>query len=255
MDKRGIGATLGVLALAAALTGFLTGCGQGAEGLLNRADTLVKVIRSIGEDETDGETEKRDPALPDIDIGDWKYTLVNFETPFHEADSIATGETKDLYLFDERAIDALDAMLAAGEQEGLSLALTSAWRSTAYQEKLFEDKVQRVMAQGYDRETAEELAAVEVARPGTSEHHLGLAVDIASYDYNILDGGYADTPEGQWLSTHCAEYGFILRYPEDKSGITGVIFEPWHFRYVGVEAAGYIMERGLCLEEFLALYA
>ena len=92
-----------------------------------------------------------------------------------------------------------------------------------------------------------------VARPGTSEHQTGLAVDIVDTSYQILDEGQENTPVQQWLMAHCAEYGFILRYPTDKSEITGVGYEPWHYRYVGVEAAREIMANGLCLEEYLAL--
>ena len=131
--------------------------------------------------------------------------------------------------------------------------MTSGWRSWAYQEQLFEDKVARVMSgTGLDRAAAEELAAEEVARPGTSEHQLGLAVDIISNAHPELNEAWAETEEAQWLKAHCAEYGFILRYPPEKSEITGITWEPWHFRYVGEEAAVYIMENDLCLEEYLA---
>ena len=135
---------------------------------------------------------------------------------------------------------------------GLDLVVTSGWRSWAYQEQLFEDKVGRVMAEtGLGRAEAEELAAAEVARPGTSEHQLGLAVDIISNAHPELDESWAQTEEAEWLKENCADYGFILRYPPDKSGITGIVWEPWHFRSVGEEAAQYIMENGLCLEEYL----
>ena len=88
--------------------------------------------------------------------------------------------------------------------------------------------------------------------PGTSEHQTGLTVDIISQSYWQLDEGYAETYEAQWLKEHAAEYGFILRYPKDKTAITGTSFEPWHYRYVGVEDAQKIMAQGLCLEEYLA---
>ena len=91
-----------------------------------------------------------------------------------------------------------------------------------------------------------------VARPGTSEHQAGLAVDIVSVEYQVLDEGQEDTPLQQWLMAHCWEYGFILRYPTDKSDLTGVGYEPWHYRYVGEEAAKAITEQGICLEEYLA---
>ena len=90
-----------------------------------------------------------------------------------------------------------------------------------------------------------------VARSGTSEHQTGLAVDIVDMSYQILDKKQESTPVQKWLMVHCAEYGFILCYPTDKSALTGINYEPWHYRYVGAEAAKEIMESGLCLEEYL----
>ena len=107
------------------------------------------------------------------------------------------------------------------------------------------------VAEGPVIQQADERAAQVVARPGTSEHNLGLACDIVALDYQNLDDGYAETPEAKWLYENCAKYGFILRYPPDKEDITGVIYEPWHFRYVGEQAAQEIMQRGICLEEYL----
>lgn len=184
---------------------------------------------------------------------DWRLTLVNEDNPLSEGFESETAEADGGYLFDIRAVEPLRALLQAGREAGLDLVVTSGWRSWAYQEQLFEDKVERVMAEtGLERAEAEELAADEVARPGTSEHQLGLAVDIISNAHPDLDEGWAETEEAVWLKEHCAEYGFILRYPPDKSDITGIVWEPWHFRYVGEEAAVYIMENDLCLEEYLA---
>lgn len=184
---------------------------------------------------------------------DWRLTLVNEDTPLSEDFEPETAEADGGYLFDIRAVEPLRALLQAGREAGLDLVVTSGWRSWAYQEQLFEDKVARVMAEtGLGRAEAEELAADEVARPGTSEHQLGLAIDIISNAHPDLDESWAETEEAVWLREHCAEYGFILRYPPDKSDITGIVWEPWHFRYVGEEAAVYIMENDLCLEEYLA---
>ena len=94
-------------------------------------------------------------------------------------------------------------------------------------------------------------AATVVAKPGTSEHQIGLALDIVSYDYQELDDEQMNTPEQKWLMEHCWEYGFILRYPQDKAAITGIIYEQWHYRYVGKEAAKEIYEQDLTLEEYL----
>lgn len=184
---------------------------------------------------------------------DWKLRIVSEAQPLPEDFTVETEEAENCYLFDARAAQALRDFLAAGRAAGMDLEVASAWRDWATQETLFEDKVNRVMSEtGLEREQAEEIAADEVARPGTSEHQLGLTVDIISNDYPWLDEGWADTAEAAWLEEHCAEYGFILRYPPDKSELTGIIWEPWHFRYVGKEAAVYIMENGLCLEEYAA---
>jgi LAS superfamily LD-carboxypeptidase LdcB len=100
----------------------------------------------------------------------------------------------------------------------------------------------------------EAVAATIVAPPGTSEHQTGLCCDIADQFYSVKDSSLEDTALFKWMNEHCAEYGFILRYPKDKEDVTGIIYEPWHFRYVGVEAAQYMKENNLCLEEFVLLY-
>ena len=107
------------------------------------------------------------------------------------------------------------------------------------------------MAKGHSRSKAEELAATEVARPGTSEHNLGLAADFLFERYSSLETAYEKTEAYSWMLEHCADYGFILRFPKNKQSITGVIFEPWHYRYVGEQAAKEIMSRGITLEEYL----
>jgi D-alanyl-D-alanine carboxypeptidase len=156
-------------------------------------------------------------------------------------------------LFDRRAIGHLNAMISAAQAQGLSPVICSAYRTIEYQQTLFDKQIQKQMARGLNRNQAEIEAARNVAYPGTSEHHLGLAVDIVSLQYQQLDEAQARTPEIIWLTEHCSEYGFILRYPKDKTQITGIVYEPWHFRYVGVETAKVIMEQGLCLEEYLEL--
>ncbi len=107
------------------------------------------------------------------------------------------------------------------------------------------------MAQGYSYEEAEELAGQVVAVPGTSEHQLGLALDLVSSEYRKLDEEQENTKGFKWLKEYSWEYGFILRYPNGETDITGIIYEPWHFRYVGLEAAKEITEAGLTLEEYL----
>ena len=148
--------------------------------------------------------------------------------------------------FDSRAVDDLKVFIEAARAEGLSVYLSSSYRSYAEQEYLYNRKV----AQYGDPA----VAATIVAPPGTSEHQTGLCCDITDKYYATKDSSLENTELYKWMYDHCAEYGFILRYPKDKEDVTGIIYEPWHFRYVGVEAAEFIMENGLCLEEFAALY-
>ena len=192
--------------------------------------------------------------LPDIDTADWMLKLVNVENPLEADFEPPLAENADMYLFDSRAVSTLDAFLNAGREAGYPFVLTSAYRSHSYQRMLFEEKADEYVISGYGREEAEREAASIVARPGTSEHQLGLAADIVSENYPYLEEGFGNSDEAKWLRENCAEYGFILRYAYDKTDITGIIHEPWHFRYVGTQVARFIMENDLCLEEFLELY-
>ena len=139
----------------------------------------------------------------------------------------------------------MQEFVAAARAEGLSVYLSSGYRDYATQNYLYQRKVGQY---------GEEVAKTIVAPPGTSEHQTGLACDITDHYYEFKDSSLENTALYQWMSQHCQEYGFIVRFPKGKEDITGIIYEPWHFRYVGVEAATYIMENDLCLEEFLELY-
>ncbi|MBQ6928921.1 MAG: M15 family metallopeptidase [Oscillospiraceae bacterium] len=158
--------------------------------------------------------------------------------------------------FDVRAADALEKMLADARSAGYNMYLVSAYRSHDYQVSLFNRKVNEYKALGYDDATAYSEASQWVAIPGTSEHCTGLAADIVSstwYNYNSdLTHDFEDTDHFDWLYEHCADYGFILRYPKGAEAITGITYEPWHYRFVGVDAAKYIMENHITLEEFCA---
>ena len=142
-------------------------------------------------------------------------------------------------------------MMDDARAEGLSPMICSSYRTWDKQRTLYDNETKRYMAQGYSKEEAEKEAAKWVAVPGTSEHQTGLAVDIVAQSYQILDKKQEDTPEQRWLMENSYKYGFILRFPTDKSKITGINYEPWHYRYVGKEAAKEIYERGICLEEYL----
>ena len=158
--------------------------------------------------------------------------------------------------FDVRAADALEQMLADARAAGYNMYLVSAYRSHDYQVNLFNRKVNEYKALGYDDTTAYNEASQWVAIPGTSEHCTGLAADIVSstwYNHNSdLTHDFEDTEHFDWLYEHCADYGFILRYPKGAEAVTGITYEPWHYRFVGIDAAKYIMENHITLEEFCA---
>lgn len=151
----------------------------------------------------------------------------------------------------EEVYEPLCNMLEAGGKEGLNFKICSSYRDIVRQRTLFEEDVETLIKKGYSYTEAYEEVAKETMPPGCSEHSTGLAFDIVALDYQMLDAGQEKTQENQWLQEHCAEYGFILRYPEGKEEITLINYESWHFRYVGKDVAEYIMENGITLEEYL----
>ena len=150
---------------------------------------------------------------------------------------------------DSRMLADLNAMLEAGEIYGIDVQ--SGYRAASLQNTLYWRQVNKFRNRGYDETEAQKQAGTIVKRPGYSEHNTGLAVDLGGSGNFNLDESFANTKAFAWLIENCADYGFILRFPKDKEDITGVIYEPWHYRYVGREAATYIMENNLCLEEYL----
>lgn len=135
----------------------------------------------------------------------------------------------------------------ARTQKGLNLWLSSTYRDIATQERLYQEEVKTKLSQGYPQEKAEILAAQEVARPGYSEHNTGLAVD-----FNGVMNNFKETGEYKWLLENSYKYGFVLRYPEEKKNLTGIVFEPWHFRFVGVEVATEMKQKNICFEEYVS---
>lgn len=135
--------------------------------------------------------------------------------------------------------------------EGLSPVICSSYRTQEKQEILYNSQINKYLDLGYSFKDAKTEAGKWVAIPGTSEHQTGLAVDIVAESYQILDQEQENTAEQQWLMENSYKYGFILRYPDDKSEITGIYYEPWHYRYVGKKAAKEIYENKICFEEYL----
>jgi len=182
----------------------------------------------------------------------WNLTLVNrynFLGIYFHPDLLPVGHG---HYFDYRAADSLLAMLASARAEDLRPIIASSFRSVYRQRYLFDRQVRRNIDAGMYADEAFEQARRVVAYPGSSEHNLGLGVDIVAYHYRNLTAYFGQTPEGIWLAQNAHRYGFILRYPYEKQHITNIIYEPWHFRYVGVEYATRMFERGLVLEEYVA---
>ena len=181
----------------------------------------------------------------------WELILVNFENLLPENYAVELTQLADEQAVDARIAGELETMLADARAEGLSPVVVSSYRTEELQLTLYSNKVARLVEAGCSQEDAQTEAARWVARPGTSEHQLGLAVDIVAQSYPVLDAGQEDTPEQQWLLENAYRYGFVLRYPEGKSETTGIGYEPWHYRYVGKEAAEQMYWNNLCLEEYL----
>ena len=182
---------------------------------------------------------------------DWNLLLVNKQHPVPEDYTFELGTIAGSMKCDARILPELFAMLQAAKDDGVYLAVCSPYRDISRQEILFNRKIKRHMGNGYSYLEAYKKASQIVTVPGASEHQIGLALDIISNDYTTLDEGFENTDAGKWLKEHSKEYGFILRYPKGKEYITGIDYEPWHFRYVGKEAATIIMDYGITLEEFV----
>lgn len=195
--------------------------------------------------------EVQEPDISDVD-GEWNLVLANPWNKLPEDYTVQLADIAGGHRVDARIVDDLDAMMKDMAKDGCSAFVCSSYRTHSKQTTLYNNEVAEYLARGYSEEDAAVEAAKWVAIPGTSEHQTGLAVDIMSNYYLVLDEGQEDTAEQKWLMENSYKYGFILRYPNNKSEITGINYEPWHYRYVGKEAAKEIYERGICFEEYLA---
>ena len=186
--------------------------------------------------------------------GDYRLILVNTTNllPLNYSPSVSPITAKYVspvgLKFDSRAVDSLNKLLADAHADGVNLIVISAYRTMSKQTSLYNNAVERQKAAHpeYSDDKAKAEAAKSVAIPGTSEHQLGLAAD-----FNSVESNFESTKEYKWLKANAAKYGFVNRYPSDKSNITGIIYEPWHWRFVGVEHANKMNELGLCLEEYV----
>lgn len=194
-------------------------------------------------------TPDRTPDItPDIKMEEtpWNLILVNKWNSIPDDYDVELTELSNGQLVDERIYPALQEMFDAARSEGVYPVVVSGYRSAEKQQRLMDEKISEYRAEGNSAEAAAAKAEAWVAVPGTSEHQLGIAVDINADGVNS-----AGHQVYEWLEQNAYKFGFICRYPAEKTAITGVANEPWHYRYVGIEAATEIQEQGVCLEEFL----
>ena len=176
---------------------------------------------------------------------EWNLIVVNAWNELPEDYSVELTELSNGQKVDSRIYPYLQEMFDAAREEGVYPVVREGYRTAEEQQEILEDRIQTYINQGYSRSRAERTAKEWVALPGTSEHQLGIAVDI-----NADKSMCSNEEVYAWLAENAYKYGFILRYPPEKQEITGTSYEPWHYRYVGVEAAQEIFERGICLEEY-----
>lgn len=194
------------------------------------------------------------PVYANLNVSDWRLILVNRNFILPEGykpqlENAVEGGYADQKL-DYRVAPYYSEMYKAAYEDGVHLVPISGYRSYERQERNFENKIDYYMDKGYSKVDATIEASTIILPPGTSEHNAGLAMDICSLEQN-----FEDTEEFEWLCENAADYGFILRYPKDKQDVTQIIYEPWHWRYVGVEAAKEMKASGQCLEEYLGVVA
>lgn len=212
-------------------------------------------VANSSDSASSGPTDQQLAMMAEVDK--WYLKLVNPDTSVSKdfissverstiREKYTSGAESSKYL-DKRIIEPFEQMCKAAADDGVTLIAVSAYRSYNYQNTLYKNRVERCKREeGLDDEAAKKKAATIVAVPGTSEHHLGLAVDI-----NSVETSFENTAAFRWLQKHAADYGFIMRYAEDKQAITKIIYEPWHYRYVGVEHAKAMGELGMCMEEYI----
>ena len=190
-------------------------------------------------------------------LDDPRMILVNRAHPITEDYPVETKECGSATAINKtlqtEAAEAFLSMQAAAAKDGVDVRMQSGYRSVSYQKKLYNDKTQYYRNKGLSEADAREKAAAIVNPPGCSEHNCGLAADLNSPEHTTLDTGFADTAAFRWLCENAEQYGFILRYTKEAESVTGITYEPWHWRYVGPENAALLNQSGLCLEDAVAV--
>lgn len=221
----------------------LTSTTKASETQKTSVKSTVKTTAKTTVQTTKKKTQKP-PSSKNVDI------LVNANNPVPDDWKVDLVELRNGNQIDKRAYPSLQKMMDDARAEGYNPLICSSYRSTSYQQKLFDDSVRAKKNSGMSEKKAIKETEKWIAVPGTSEHETGLAVDIVSLENQNLDNSQLNSACQKWLMKHCYDYGFILRYPKDKTKVTGIGFEPWHYRYVGYDIAQYIKKNGICLEEY-----
>ena len=225
------------------------------DGTEDESDVIEEYDDEIGYTDEAPDPEVAEPEPENktvkIDKDDWRLILVNKQNPVPDDFEVKLSNINESQSADSRIIGDIYKLIDAASDDGVDLMICSAYRSYERQKNLFNNKINKLMAEGMTYLEAYKVGSMNVTVPGTSEHHLGLALDILTGSYTKMDDGFGETKAGKWLAENAQDYGFILRYPKGKEEITGIVYEPWHFRYVGREYARDITERGVCLEEYL----
>lgn len=232
---------------------ILTG---GIGGITGQAAESQAVETAASPDTSSGQQDSRaarSHQLKNAQEQEWNLLLVNPWNPIPENYEPELTYLRNGQAVDSRCYPELQQMMDDCRAAGFDPLICASYRTMEKREALFEDKEANLIREGYPENEVEVEAAKVVAYPGTSEHQLGLALDIVDVSYQQLDTEQENTPVQQWLMKNSWKYGFVFRYPTDKSDITGIIYEPWHYRYVGKEAAAEMYENKLCLEEYLGI--
>lgn len=254
--------SLGLLVLTIVILLFHTGSYQSLKTATSTSQTTKSsTVSTKSSTKTSTSTSETKQELADLPKGvkssDWDLLLVSGKNPLPD-NYKADLTTIDGFEINKKVKPYYEKLAAAAKKAGYPLTIVSAYRSVNYQKQIYQQHIENDMAQGMTKKEAEKDTANYMTKPGTSEHHTGLSLDVLTEEYidkngTELNGSFGSTKGGKWLASHCAEYGFIIRYPEDKYKITGIKYEPWHIRYVGKENAEYMTKHDLSLEEYVKL--
>ena len=242
---------------------FFTGCStDDDEPSNNQQDSSISTHSEelqVSSEAAADEAESKAIVTPLASPADWNLVLVNRENQLAEEIPMEFYLTESGYQIDSRIQEPYSQLMEAGKAAGMDLTMVSGYRSIEQQQANYDVNYQNFLASGLSEEEARTKTEEYIALPHASEHTTGLAVDITSTALANQEGNSGllpdleNYPEGLWLKENAPKFGFILRYPKAKEAITGINFEPWHFRYVGIENAMYMTEKNLTLEEYIAI--